>query len=126
MPVLARLLAWLSLCICMSAQAADLSSLEAQKIDYLIASVASLTGAQFIRNDTSYEAKAAADHLRQKLRLAGSRVKSAIDFIRDCGSVSSVTGKPYLIRFADGRQVTAEAFLTARLKEYEARAGKGV
>jgi hypothetical protein len=33
-----------------------------------------------------------------------------------------VSGKPYLIRYADGREVTAEMFLRQKLKEYEAQA----
>lgn len=123
---MARLIALLSLCISMNAWAADISSLETRKIDYLIASIASLTDAHFIRNDTVYDAKDAADHLRLKLRVAGSRIKSADDFIRYCASVSSVSGKPYLIRFADGRQVTAATYLTSKLKEFEAQPGNGV
>jgi hypothetical protein len=99
--------------------AADIEAREAQKIDYLIASIETLKDAQFIRNDTSYNAKAAADHLRLKLRIAGSHVTSAYDFIRYCASASSVSGKPYVIRFADGREVAAEVFLRQKLKEYE-------
>ena len=93
--------------------------LENQKIEYLIGAVEALQNAQFIRNGTSYDANAAADHLRLKLRTAGSRVKTAEDFIRYCASVSSVSGQPYQIRFSDGRIVTSEAFLRERLAEYE-------
>ena len=116
-----RLLALLTLCVSLCSTAGDIPSPEAQTIDYLIASIESLKDAQFIRNDTAYDGKAAADHLRMKLRRAGSRVKSATDFIRYCASASSVSGKPYLIRYSDGRQVTVEAFLRAKLTEYESR-----
>lgn len=92
--------------------------LEEKKIDYLIASVESLQNAQFIRNGVSYEAKAAADHLRLKRRMAGSRVATADDFIRLCASVSSMSGTPYQIRFSDGRVVSSEAFLRGRLAEF--------
>jgi hypothetical protein len=115
-------LALLTFCLSGSAWAADINAAEAQKIDYLIASIETLKDAQFVRNDTSYNAKAAAEHLRLKLRVAGSRVTSADAFIRYCASSSSVSGKPYLIRFADGREVTAEMFLRQQLKEYEVRA----
>ena len=54
-----------------------------------------------------------------KLRKAGSRVKTAEDFIRYCGSQSSVSGQPYQIRYADGRTVTSESFLRAKLAELE-------
>lgn len=102
-----------------SARATDIEATEAQKIAYLIGSIETLKNAEFVRNGTSYDAKAAADHLRLKLRVAGSHVRSADDFIRYCASASSVSGKPYLIRFADGREVTAEIFLRQKLKEYE-------
>ena len=91
---------------------------EGKKIEYLIAAVEALQGASFIRNGTAYDAKAAAAHLRLKLRSAGSRVATADDFIRLCASVSSVSGKPYLIRDADGSTVTAEAFLRKKLAVY--------
>ena len=95
-----------------------LSTLESSRIEYLIASVETLKDAQFIRNNTAYDAKAAAAHLRLKLRNAGSRVTTAEDFIRLCASVSSMSGKPYLIRYADGRTVTAESFFQEKLTEY--------
>jgi hypothetical protein len=92
---------------------------EAQKIDALIQSVAELSNAVFIRNGSQYDAKAAADHLRTKLAKAGSRVQTADDFIRYVGSTSSMSGKPYEIRYDDGRVITSEAFLRARLAELE-------
>jgi uncharacterized protein DUF5329 len=92
-----------------------------QKIDALIQAVADLNGAVFIRNDSEYDAKAAADHLRMKREKAGSRVKTPDDFIRLCGSTSSMTGRPYQIRFADGKVETSEAFLRARLAELGTR-----
>jgi hypothetical protein len=88
-----------------------------QKIAALIESVAGLRGAVFIRNGSEYDAKAAADHLRLKRDKAGSRVKTPDDFIRLCGSTSSMTGRPYQIRYADGKVETSEAFLRARLAE---------
>ena len=101
------------------AQADALTPLEARKIEYLIATIETLSNAQFIRNGTAYDAKSAAGHLRLKLKEAGSRVVTAVDFIRLCASVSSVSGLPYQIRFADGRTVTAEAFLRQQLFEFE-------
>jgi hypothetical protein len=101
------------------AHAADAMSVESRKIEYLLASIETLQGAQFIRNGTAYDAKHAADHLRLKLRNAGSRVVTAEDFIRLCASVSSVSGIPYQIRFADGRVVSSEAYLRQKLAELE-------
>lgn len=99
--------------------AADATSSEGQKIDYLIASIETLQDAQFIRNGTAYNAKAAADHLRLKLRNAGSRVATADDFIRLCAAASSVSGTPYQIRFADGHVVSSEAYLKQKLAEFK-------
>lgn len=92
---------------------------ESAKIDALIQSVADLRDAKFVRNGVEYEAEAAADHLRTKRERAGSRVRTAEDFIRYCGSSSSMTGKPYEIHWADGRVTTSESFLRARLAELE-------
>jgi hypothetical protein len=114
-------LALSALCLLVQARAADVLPIESQKIDYLIASIESLQNAQFIRNDTAYDAKAAADHLRLKLNNAGPRVKTADDFIHYCASTSSISGKPYRIRFSDGREVTTEVFLRDKLTEYENR-----
>ncbi len=91
---------------------------EAAKIRYLIASVETLEGAQFLRNGSVYDAKAAADHLRLKLRTAGDWVKTAEDFIRLCGSRSSLSGETYRIRLADGTIIDAEVFFRNRLKTF--------
>jgi hypothetical protein len=91
---------------------------EQQKIAYLIDSVATLQGATFIRNGSEYDAKRAADHMRLKLRFAGSRVKTAEDFIAYCGTGSSMSGIKYTIRFQDGRVVDSAAFLLGKLAEY--------
>jgi uncharacterized protein DUF5329 len=92
---------------------------EQAKIELLIDAVAHLNHAKFIRNGAEYDAAAAADHLRLKLGRAGDRVKTADDFIRLCGSTSSMSGLPYMIRYDDGREETSEAFLRARLAEIE-------
>ena len=92
------------------------SPVEARKIEQLIAAVERLGNAKFVRNGTAYDAAKAADHLRLKLREAGDRVARAEDFIALCGSRSSVSGKPYEIVFDDGRRITSEAFLRAKLK----------
>jgi hypothetical protein len=90
-------------------------SREAAKIRYLIASVEALEGATFIRNGNKYDARSASNHLRLKLKNAGDRVKTAEDFIKYCGSKSSMTGVPYLIKLADGTTVKAEVFFRKRL-----------
>jgi hypothetical protein len=85
-------------------------------IQDLIASVERLEGATFVRNGKAYDARSASGHLQLKLRHAGDRVKTAEDFITFCGSKSSITGQPYLIIFADGTTVKAEAFFRRKLR----------
>jgi hypothetical protein len=92
---------------------------EAQKIEALIQAVANLRGAVFLRNGTEHSPREAADHLRLKWRNAGTRVKTAPDFIRHCGSGSSMSGEAYRIRLQDGRTVLARDWLWAELKRIE-------
>ena len=101
-------------------RAVDQSTVEQQKIGWLIDSVAALHDARFIRNGQAYDAVRAADHLRLKLRYAGDRVKTAEDFIDCCATRSSVSGCRYSSRFTDGRTVDAATFLRDRLAAYPA------
>lgn len=94
------------------------SALEEQKIQYLIDSLADLKGATFVRNGSEYDAKQAADHVRMKLRNAGSHVVTAEDFITLCATGSSASGQPYKIRFADGHEVPSATFLGERLVQF--------
>jgi hypothetical protein len=112
-PILLVLVLVLSLT---AATAYGRDSRETAKIDALIHAVETLEGAKFIRNGQEYDARAAADHLRLKLGTAGDRVRTADDFIRLCGTQSSLSGKKYRIRFADGTTEDAEAFFRERLK----------
>lgn len=97
---------------------------EAQKIEALIASVEQLRGAVFIRNGTEHDAGKAAGHLRRKLDYAGKRVKTAEQFIKHLATGSSMTGKPYRIRFADGQSIESAAYFRAQLRKLEAPARK--
>src|SRR5687768_15291270 len=74
---------------------------EEEKINLLIKYIANLQGATFIRNGDEYPAKDAAEHLQMKRRKAGSRVKTARDFIDGLASESYISGKTYQIRFKD-------------------------
>jgi hypothetical protein len=121
---MSRLFAVVLLTLAAVATATDRLPAEDARIEYLLAVVASLPDAQFIRNGTAYDSTAAVKHMRAKLRFAGGRVKTAEDFIRYCGSESSISGKPYEIRFADGRVVLSADFLRQRLAEFDARSGR--
>lgn len=117
-----KILLALLLSLLLPLAAASHGMTETKKIDALIVSVERLPGAVFIRNGSEYDGKHAADHLRMKWKYAGKRVKTAEDFIRCCASASSMSGKKYRIRFADGRTVDAEQFFHQQLRLIEAGA----
>jgi hypothetical protein len=50
--------------------------------------------------------------------MAGKKVKTAEDFIKYCASKSSITGEPYLMRFADGTTVKSEVYFRDKLKTF--------
>lgn len=95
------------------------STSEKAKIEFLLKEVEKLEGAKFWRNGSSYEAKAAADHLRMKWQKAGSAIKTAKDFIDKIGSESSVSGKAYQIEFKDGRKVNTSVFFYQKLAAWK-------
>lgn len=92
---------------------------ESQKIERLIEHVAALKGAVFIRNGKEHDARAAAGHLRKKWNYAKDEIKTARDFIDKIATKSSLSGQPYLIRLADGREFKSGEYLHAQLKEIE-------
>jgi hypothetical protein len=80
------------------------------RIAALIDHVAALDGAVFIRNGDEHAAADAADHLRRKWAAAGE-FQSAEAFIEAVATRSSVSGRPYRIRLADGREVESGPYL---------------
>ncbi|MDR2813720.1 MAG: DUF5329 domain-containing protein, partial [Prevotellaceae bacterium] len=105
--ILLFLLFALPLCSPAAAQTLSRGLTEREKIERLIAAVEQLKEAEFIRGGSAYSAEKAAAHLRAKLGKAGNRVATAQDFIDGVASTSYLTGKPYYIRFKDGRQITS-------------------
>ena len=103
------------------ARAADLSPVEARQIETLITIVERLTDAAFIRNGRPYDAAAAAEFLRRKWRHRETEVRSADDFIEQVASSSTTTGRPYLVRFSDGREIPCSAFLRTELSKLRKR-----
>ena len=84
------------------------------EIDELISYVGT-SGVRFIRNGTEYSGAEGAQHLRYKLAKAGDRVKTTEDFITGVASTSYITGKPYLVKFADGHTQPTGDWLRAHL-----------
>jgi len=91
---------------------------DAEKIEALILAVEARKDLQFIRLDTAHTAGEAASMLRVKLAFAGDRVKTVDDFI-DHVATATQSGKPYSVRYADGKEVTSAEFLRQELKRIE-------
>lgn len=100
--------------------AKSLPAAEKQKIDALINQVGALKDAKFVRNGTTYEPATAVRFLRGKWDANKTEVKSARDFIDKVASMSGTSGKPYLIRFKDGKEIPSREFLLTALKKIEA------
>ena len=109
----------LGLAIVSFAHAQALLPAERQKIEALIKYVGDLKDAKFIRNGSSYDVSTAVRFLRGKWKSNGAQVKTARDFIEKVASSSGTSGKPYLIRFNDGREMKSRDFLLAEMKKIE-------
>jgi hypothetical protein len=94
---------------------------ETQKIERLIAHVGQLEKAKFVRNGVEYDAASAAKFMRAKWEAMGADIKTAAEFIEKIASKSSTTGKPYLIRFTDGKERKSGEYLTEQLQGLEAK-----
>lgn len=94
------------------------------KIEMLIESVGKLQGAKFYRNGSWYDAAQASSHLKMKWSKAGSAIKTPMDFIDKLATKSSVSGEPYKIKLADGKELACRDFLIQKLKEIEKRTAK--
>lgn len=76
---------------------------------------------KFIRSGKEYPPKEGADHLRTKLGKAGSRVKTAEDFIEGIASKSYLNGDEYLVKFSDGKTRPTGPWLKEALAKHRAQ-----
>lgn len=90
-----------------------------QSINYLIDYIAH-SNAIFFRNGVEHTPKQAANHVKAKYVHLKRKIGSPEDFIRLAASKSVLTGKPYLVRTADGREIPLEKWLTTALQEHRA------
>lgn len=124
-------LSWLGLLLVnlwLPASLADeLAAHEQKRVNFLIECVQRLQGAVFIRNGDEHSPGDAAKHLSMKLQRAKSSwfappagSWTAEMFIDKLASRSSLTGRRYQIRFADGSVVNAGDWLREQLSRYDA------
>jgi hypothetical protein len=97
------------------------ADVEKKKIDFLLHEIEHLKGARFLRNGSFYSPAEASDYLRMKMTWndRSRPVKTAKDFINRIASKSTITGKPLLIQFDDGRKMEMKAFLDQKLSEWK-------
>ena len=88
-----------------------------QTISYLIDYVAN-SKATFIRNGTSHTPAEAVEHIKAKYAHFKKEIKTPEDFIRLSASKSLLSGKPYLVRLPDGKEMHLDAWLTDALKQH--------
>jgi hypothetical protein len=104
-----------------AAAAQSAPTTERQKIEALIEQLGNLKDAKFVRNGSTYEPATAIRFLRRKWEANDAKVKTARDFIDEVASVSGSSGKPYLIRFKDGREISSREFLIAALNKIDSQ-----
>lgn len=92
-------------------------------IDHLVESVRA-SDAEFIRNGRSYDGDRAARHMQRKAEHFDERIDSPESFIELAATRSELTGRPYRVRFADGKETTTARWLGVLLAQW--RAGCGV
>ncbi len=97
------------------------SPVEQARIDKLIRHVELQKGMVFIRNGSEYTCEQAAQFLRGKMESMGKEVATAREFIERIATRSSMSGKPYQIRLADGTLLPAAHYLTDQLKRIESQ-----
>jgi Family of unknown function (DUF5329) len=111
-----RQLASAILIVTFAGQTFATESLE-QTVHYLIDYVAK-SDATFIRNGVSHTPAEAVTHIKAKYEHFKSQIKTPEDFIRLAASRSLLTGKPYLVRTPDAKEVRLDIWLAEALKQY--------
>jgi hypothetical protein len=115
MKILSRI-ALVGILMSIFAHVSSAESLE-QTIDYLL-HYADKSNATFIRNGESHTPAEAVAHIKAKYDHFKSEIKTPEDFIRLAASKSLLTGKPYLVRTPDGKEMRLDIWLTEALKQY--------
>jgi hypothetical protein len=113
---LVAIVATLLMFVWSSGQVFATESLE-ESINYLLDYVAN-SQATFVRNGQTHTPQEAVDHIKAKYAHFKGEIKTPEDFIRLSASKSLLTGQPYLVRTADGKEMRLDAWLTDALKRH--------
>jgi hypothetical protein len=89
------------------------------EVEYLLSAVAS-SGCEFYRNGEWFDSHGASAHLRDKYNALAAlgRSVTAMDFIDEAATKSSLSGRPYLMRCAGGEPVPTNRWLREVLERY--------
>jgi len=87
-------------------------------VDYLIAQVEKANDVKFMRNGDEHTAKEAAEHMRRKYNHFKKEIKTPEDFIEKCAAKSELSGKPYMIKKADGTTEKCQDWMKSMLEEH--------
>ncbi|HET9801502.1 MAG TPA: DUF5329 family protein, partial [Chthoniobacterales bacterium] len=87
-------------------------------INYLLDYIAN-SHATFIRNGQTHSPQEAVGHIKAKYEHFKNEIKTPEDFIRLSASKSLLTGEPYRVRTADGKEIRLDTWLTAALKAHQ-------
>jgi hypothetical protein len=90
------------------------SSSEADRIEASLKTIEK-SKVVFIRNGDEHDSKAAADHLRSKVKRAGAGL-TFDGFVDGLATKSSLSGKPYQVRLPDGTVVPLAKWLREKDK----------
>ena len=110
---------FLALAIALAVIAPGAAESPDKTINYLFDCIAN-SKATFIRNGSSYTPAEAVDHIKAKYAHFKGNIKTPEDFIRLAASKSLLTGKPYLVRTPEGKEIQLDAWLTDVLRAHRA------
>jgi hypothetical protein len=119
MIVLTRLLVASAVALALVNQTMAEESVE-QTIDYLLRRIET-SKATFIRNGKEHTLAEAVSHIKDKYDHFKGEIKTPEDFIRLSASKSLLTGRPYLVRTLEGKEMHLDAWLTGALEEHRAQ-----
>lgn len=86
------------------------------EVNYLLQFIAD-SECVFVRNGSEYDSQQARKHIEKKYDYLKARLDSTEAFIRQAASVSSFSGRPYMVVCKGGRQ-SSESWLMAALQDY--------